>query len=77
VPDDLLTRYRDLTPSQRLIEVKTMMVEVFERLEEHSGMTVDELVLLATGLTSHCERRRSARRESRREKPELTRYQKP
>ena len=77
MPDDMLARYKSLTPTARLKELKTMLTEVFSRLEEHSGASADELVILAAGIQQHCERRRSARRTAQQAKPILTRYQIP
>lgn len=52
---DLLTRYKTLPTAQRLIEMKTMMVSVLERLHEHGGATPEELRLLTEALVVYVE----------------------
>lgn len=66
MPRDLLVRYKELTPAARLAEMRTMLQEVFNRLEEHGGASMNDLTLLASGLVRHCETRRTERKEEAR-----------
>lgn len=57
LPMDLLQRYASLPRAERMVEVKTMLRDVFRRLEEHGGASPDELRQLAEALVEEYEKK--------------------
>jgi len=58
---DLLQRYKTLPRAQRLLQMKTLLLSIFERLVEHGGATRDDLRLLAEGLVRHIDEKKHER----------------